>query len=376
MTDAAARFETVLRFAAARGISDIHVKPHQKPLYRRMGQLISRKDEPTYDEVELGKVARDLVPARLAARFDAGLDVCFAHSLVGSGRFRVTLLRQNGAAGIVVRVVPAKVSSLRELNLPKNLALWCQPQSGLVLVCGAHGSGRSSTWAALVEQINTSAAGSRHIVTIEDPIEALIDDKTALVRQRELGTDTPDLPSALQGAARQDVDVVAIAEWTPDAFEAALSLCEEGRLVLASLPAAGTVAALRRIVEHDGRPHEAALRRRLARVLVGAVAQTLVVQADGQSRVPATEVLVGTAVVSEFLRSDADFDKLERIMAEDRSVGMHTLDQSLFELMQSGRIALDAGLAAARRPEELRAHVAGARAVAMTAHTTSEPPLF
>ncbi len=376
MTDAVVRFEAVLRFAASRGISDIHVKPQQRTLYRRMGQLISRKDEPTFSEIELGEVAHALVPKSCAAQYDAGSDVCFAHSLVGSGRFRVTLLHQHGAAGIVVRLVPAKVASLRELNLPKSLAAWCQAPSGLVLCCGTRGSGRSATWAAMVEQINTSATGSRHVVTIEDPIEALFDDKTALVRQREIGSDTPDLPSALRGAARQDVDVIAIAEWTPDGFEAALTLCEEGRLVVAALPAVGPVQALRRIVEHAGQPQEAVLRRRLSRVLIGAVGQTLVPQADGQGRVPATEVLVACPAVGEFLRSDAEFDRLERVMAEDRSYGMHTLDQALFELMQSGRVALDAGLAASRRPEELRSQVAGARATAMTALTTSDHPLF
>jgi len=376
MSDAVMRFEAVLRFAAARGISDIHVKPQQRTLYRRMGQLISRKDEPTFSEIELAEVAGTLVPKTLAAPYEAGTDVCFAHSLVGSGRFRVTLLHQSGATGVVVRLIPAKVASLRELNMPKTLAAWCQPASGLVLCCGAHGSGRSATWAALVEQMNTSAVGSRHIVTIEDPIETLFDDKTALVRQREIGSDTLNLPSALQGASRQDVDVIAIAEWTPDGFEAALTLCEEGRLVVAALPATGVVLGLRRIIERAGQAQESALRRRLARILVGAVAQTLVPQADGQGRLPATEVLVANPAVSDFLRSDAEFDRLERVMADNRTAGMHTLDQSLFEWMQTGRVALDAGLAAARRPEELRAQMAGARATATTALTTNDHPLF
>lgn len=376
MSDVSVRLEAVLRFAAARNISDIHIKPRQRPLYRRIGLLISRKDEPTFDDAELAELAGQLLPPHLAEQHRAGQDVTFAHSLVGSGRFRITLLRQNGAAGIVVRPIPAKVASLRELNLPKALSAWCQPMSGLVLVTGARGSGRSATWAALVEQINTSAAGSRHIVTIEDPIEALFDDKTALVRQRQIGTDTPDLASALQGAARHDVDVVAIAELTPQAFAPALALCEEGRLVLASMPAAGAVDAVRRIVEHQGPANEAQLRRRLARVLVGAVAQKLVVQVDGQGRLPATELLIGCQPVCDFLRSEVDLDRIERVMSEDRNAGMYALDQSLYDLMHTGRIALDAGLAAARRPEELRVLMTGSRSAGFAAVTGGEQPLF
>ena len=227
------RFEQVLRFASTRGIAEVHIKPGQRPLYRRSGALISRKDEATFSEADLDEVAAGLVPGAWLAQWEAGHDVTFPRGVVGCGRFRVTAFRQRGAVGLVVHVVPAKAQALRELNLPKVLGTWALLPRGLVIIAGPPGSGRSVTWQALIEHINTVAPQPRHVMTLEDPIEVLFDDKMAFIRQRELRTDTGDLAAALSHIARMDCDVVAIGDLPADHLESAIALAEQGRLVLA-----------------------------------------------------------------------------------------------------------------------------------------------
>lgn len=360
MSDVLPRFESVLRFASTRGISDVHIKPNQRPIYRRLGGLISRKDEPTFNELELDEVTRSLAPPALQARWLAGAEVTFAYGLVGCGRFRVSLLRQRGSTGVAVRVVPAKVATLRELNLPKVIGNWCTQPGGLIVVTGGSGSGRSATWAALVEHVNTASTGPRHVVTLEDPIEALFDDKMAFIRQREVGVDCATLAAGLRTVARQDADVVAVGDLPPEVALDAIALAEDGRLVIAGMVGGSPVEALRRMLDAAG-PQRDSLRARLARRLRGVVAQQLVTSADGKTRMPATEVLAVTPTVADFLRGGTELDALHGLMEQGRALGMHTLDQSLLELVQSGQASLDMAMAVARRPDELRDRVSTIR---------------
>ncbi len=353
------RFEQVLRFASTRGIAEVHVKPGQRPLYRRSGALISRKDEATFSEADLDEVAHGLVPGAWLPHWSSGADVTFAHGVVGCGRFRVTLLRQRGAVGIVVHVVPAKAQALRELNLPKILGSWALLPRGLVILAGPPGSGRSTTWQALVEHINTVAANPRHIVTVEDPIEVLFDDKMAFIRQRELHTDTADIASALGHMARMDCDVVAIGDLPPEHLESAIALAEQGRLVLAVVAGGPPVEWLRQTLARLDPARREPFRQRLAAQLKAVSYQKLVPTADGKGRVPAMETATLTPQMADVLRGAGDVSAIQPLIDQGRGTGCQTLDQHLVDLAHAGTIAVDQALLASEQPDVLRNRIAG-----------------
>lgn len=355
-----ARFDGVLRFSSARGVSDIHVKAGQRPVYRRHGELISRKDEPAFSDADLDAIAASLLPARLAARYAQDGDATFALGLVGGGRFRVSITRQRASASFAVRVLPARVASMRELNVAKQIAPWALFRNGLVLVAGAPGAGRTATWLALLEHVNTAAPGPRHVVTLEDPIEVVLDDKIAFIRQRELDVDLADVRTALRELRRHDVDVIGVDELPADALVEALDVAE-GSLVIAVVPGEGPIEALRLLLERTDPARRELVRQRLALRLRGVTSQVLVPTADGKSRLPAMQVLVPTPQVAEHLAANGDLDGLRILMDQGRPHGMQTLDHALFELVQSGQVAVDAAVQHALWPDQLRGRLGSMR---------------
>jgi twitching motility protein PilT len=362
MTEALARFDAILRFAVVRGISDVHLKPGQRPSYRRQGGLMSRKDETLCLDSDLDELARALVPARLQDAFAREGQATFVHGLVGAGRFRITALRQRGQCGLHARTLPQRVATLRELNLPKPLSNWAlQPGGGLVIVAGSAGSGRTATWAALVEHVNTSASAPQHLITLEDPSEVSFDDKLALVRQREVGVDVPDAAAGIDAALRVDADAVALDPLPPSLLGKALHAAEQGRLVIAVLPGADAVDALQSAVFALPQGVREAARSSLARRLRGAVSHALVATVDGKGRVPAADVVCGGPHVAEVVRTGADFEPLRAIQERNRSHGMQTLDHALLDLVHAGQITVEAAVAAARNPDGLRDRLASSR---------------
>ncbi len=357
------RFEQVLRFASTRGIAEVHVKPGQRPLYRRSGALISRKEESVFTEADLDEIAAGFVPGAWLDDWSAGRDVTIPRGVVGCGRFRVTLFRQRGAVGIVVHVVPAKAQALRELNLPKVLGTWAVLPRGLVIVAGPPGSGRSVTWQALIEHINTVAQQPRHVVTLEDPIEVLFDDKMAFIRQRELRTDAGDFPAALTHVARMDCDVVAFGDLPADHLESALALAEQGKLVLAVVTGGPPVDWIRQALARVEPSRREPFRQRLAAQLKGISWQKLVPTADGKARVPAVETVTFSPQMADLLRTSSDAGALQPLIDQARGVGCHSLDQSLIDLAHAGTIAVDQALLASEQPDLLRSRIAGVSAV-------------
>ncbi len=356
------RFEQVLRFASTRGIAEVHVKPGQRPLYRRSGALISRKDETTFSDADLDEIAAGLVPGAWLDDWSAGRDVTFPRGVVGCGRFRLTLFRQRGAVGIVAHVVPSKAQTLRELNLAKILGNWALLPRGLVILAGPPGSGRSVTWQALIEHINTVAPQPRHVLTLEDPIEVLFDDKLAFIRQRELRTDTGDLTVALGHIARMDCDVVAIADLPPEHLGAAVTLAEQGRLVLAVVAGGPPIDWLRQTLARQEPAQREPFRQRLAAQLRGISFQKLVPTADGKARVPALETVTFTPQMAELLRGAGDVAALQPLIDQARGQGCQTLDQSLVDLAHAGTIAVDQALLASEQPDALRTRITGVTA--------------
>ncbi|MBM3658542.1 MAG: PilT/PilU family type 4a pilus ATPase [Actinobacteria bacterium] len=343
--------DQLLQHAVEQRASDIHVKVGSRPFLRVDGALRQTPFEVVEPE-ETERLALGIMPPRRAERFRHGLEADFVYSAPGRGRFRVSAFRQRGWVGLVMRRVIASPPGFDALGLPPGVQRLTDSASGLVLVTGLAGSGRTSTLASILDQINQHRA--RHIVTIEDPIEVLHPDKHSIVTQREVGTDTESFHEAILHALRQDPDVLFVSR-LQDAptTRAALEAADVGHLVFASLPTVSATDTVTQIIEMFP-PHERPqVRGLLARALRGIVCQRLLSRAGGRGRVPAVEVLVVNSVAAEAL-AEGKVDRLERIMHEGEYYDMQTFDQSLSALYRRGVIEREAALHHATSAPALR----------------------
>lgn len=356
MSDSVERFEGILRFAAERQISDVHIKAGQRPLYRRIGRLISRREEPSFDADALTEVAQRVLTPEEAGAFNKGISQTSTYGLIGVGRFRVHVSRQRGGIAIAVRVLPSRPPVLRELRLPPPVASLCNVEAGLVLLVGGRGEGRTTTAAAMIDAINTTSAQARQIATIERPVEINFDDKLAWIVQRGVDVDCPSAAAGVRDALDSDADVIVIHEVEDAAtLEAALAGAEAGKLVIAGVNAVDIAAALRRLEALVGADALPQMRARLAPQLVGAVSQRLIISADGQRMLPAVEILLSSPQVYQIIRGGHDPAALYDIMAASSTVGMQTIDQSLHDMIKARAVAPDAAMPYAMRPQELTA---------------------
>ena len=346
--------------------SDLHLKAGAEPRVRVHGHLEVAPFPPLTTDVMISMAAAVLPEAR-AADFARTNEADAGISVDGLGRFRVNVYRQRGTIAMVLRRVPSLVPGFDQLGVPPVVEVLASEVRGLVLVTGPTGSGKTTTAAAMIDHVNRTRAVN--IVTIEDPIEFVFDDRLAIVNQREIGTDTGGFSEAMRRVLRQDPDVIFIGEMRDaHTVRAALSAAETGHLVLSTLHTADTVETVNRIVDFFPSSQHRQVRLSLATSLRGIVSQRLLERADGAGRVPAVEVLVNTGRVADrILEPDTGGDTLHEILARGEFYGMQSFDQSLFGLHRAGLVSRRDALAAATNPHDLglalqRAGVAPARA--------------
>lgn len=332
--------------------SDLHLKPGAAPHVRVDGQLRAGPFDPLAPgsvEALAAEVLDEGRQAELAAHGQTSTGL----SVPGIGRFRVAVHRQRGSLAMVVRRVPPEIPKLDEIGLPIQVERFTEEDSGLVLISGPPGSGKTTTVAALIDRINKTRAC--HILTIEDPIEVLHADGRALVTQREVGTDTESYADALHAGLRQDADVIFVAELA-DAATAreALTAAEVGHLVIATMRASTTADTITRLIDLFPLPEQDLARQSLVSVLRGIATQRLLERADGKGRTPAVEVLVGTSKVVDCIADPDRLGELERVLADGQYHGMQTLDQALLELVRDGLVSTRDALAGSSNPEDLR----------------------
>jgi twitching motility protein PilT len=268
-------------------------------------------------------------------------------------RFRVSAFRQRGRVGLVLRRVVPGVPGLEALGLPPTVGALVEANAGLVLVTGLAGSGRTSTMAAMVDQVNTSAC--RHIVTIEDPIEVLHADKTSIIDQREVGADVSSVAEALTRVVRQDPDVIVVGELAdPVSARRVLEAADTGHLVLAGMATGGAAEAVDRLVDWFPHDRHAAARTVIARSLRGVVCQRLLTRAGGRGRVVAPEILVGNGAVADAITEGRAADRLELLMRDGEYYGMQTFDQAIADLYVRGLVSRDVALTHATNGPALR----------------------
>jgi twitching motility protein PilT len=338
------------------GGSDLHLTVGAPPVVRVQGELRRLPGAPALNGSEVRRLVLGVLTQRQRERFLEVGELSTSHAIPGKGRFRVSAFVQRDSVGAVLRLVPAEIPSIDDLGLPDEVAEWTQQRRGLVLVCGPHGSGISTTLAALVDRINRER--SAHILTIEEPIEFLHRHHKGIVNQREVGEDTASFETGLRHALRQDPDVLVVGE-LPDveSIRLALGAAETGHLVLATVRTMDAVQTVERIVDVFPADQQQQVRVQLATTLRGIVVQQLV-PAVGGGVALATEVLLPTATVVECIRA-GDSANLAKAMLGGATSGMGTMDQSLAALVQEGIVDPDVAADRAVDPTELRYLLSG-----------------
>ena len=347
-----AQLEELLTYLHEIRGSDLHLKPGAVPHVRVDGQLkVTPFEAPAPGEVEA--LAATILDAARQDDLATTGEANTGFSVSGLGRFRVALHRQRGSLAMVVRRVPPEIPDLDELGLPPQVERFTEEEKGLVLITGPPGSGKTTTVAALIDRINRER--SCHILTIEDPIEVLHADQQAIVTQREVGSDTAGYAAALRTGLRQDADVIFVGELLDaETARAALTAAEVGHLVISTMRASGTADTITRLVDLFPATEQAQARHSLVATIRGVVSQKLLERADGRGRVPAVEVLTGTAKVIDCIADPIRIHELEQVLADGQYHGMQTLQQALVDLVKDGMISQQDALAASTRPEDLR----------------------
>ena len=342
----------ILKVAVKGGASDIHLKSGLPPMFRVDGALVPLKNGERMMPDELTNIAASIMSSVQKTRFEESREADLAYGVAGLGRFRVNVFQQRGSIGIVFRVIPFGVKTAEQLHLPPVIQKIARENRGLVLVTGTTGSGKSTTLAAMIEQINSERTS--HIMTIEDPIEFLIRDRRSIVNQREIGVDTHSFSNALRAALRQDPDVILVGEMRDfETIEIALTAAETGHLVMSTLHTLDATETINRIISVFPPYQQKQVRLQLATILKAVVSQRLVPRADGNGRVPALEVLVSTAFVRECI-GDKDRTKEipEAISKGYTTYGMQTFDQSLMQLVKDELVTYDEALKHVTNPDD------------------------
>ena len=341
--------ERVLRLMSEKTASDVYLSANSPILIKINGQLLQLSDQPLTHAQPRQLLAELLTPSQLEELDDTG-ELNVGVGIPGIGSFRLSAFKQRGTIAAVFRCIPFVIPTLESLNVPASLNTMVLEKRGLILMVGATGAGKSTTLAAMLEQRNQQLAG--HILTIEDPIEFLFNNKKSVVNQREVGRDTQSLQIGLRNALRQAPDCILIGEIRDrETMTAAISYALSGHLVLSTLHANNSYHALGRILSFYTPEARPALLADLAAGLKAVVSQRLV-RATAGGRVPAVEVMHNTKLISELIEK-GDFSGIKEAMEKSLAEGSQTFEQDLARLINTGVIARDEGLAFADSPTNL-----------------------
>jgi len=348
----------LLRQMTSLEASDLHLRVGVPPVYRIHGDLKRVKMDPVTQQ-DMENMLHGMLTNAQRERFDREMELDFALQLKSGERFRVNLFHQRETFATAFRLINTDIPNFNELNLPKVVKDISDLRRGLVLVTGVTGSGKSTTLAAMIDYINNSRA--ENIITIEDPIEYLHTSKNSIVAQREIGIDTFSYSEALRRAMRQDPDVVLVGEIRDaDTMQIALQAADTGHLVLSTLHTLDALQTIYRILSFFPPHQHQEIRLVLSSVLQAIISQRLIPRSDQPGRVPAVEVLVGTAAVRECIVTPEKTAGVKDLIAEGAvQYGMQTIDQSLFYFYRRGIISLETALTYATNPDDFKLRVAG-----------------
>jgi len=346
-----------LLYVVDREGSDLHLKVPSPPVARIHGQLAPIPGYEPIQQEDTERVLHHMLNEKQIAEFEDEDEIDFAYAIAGLARFRVNAFRQRGAISIALRVIPYSVKTATELGLPPAITALAEEERGLILLTGTTGSGKSTTLAAIIDHINSTR--SRHIVTIEDPIEYLHGDKRSIINQREVGTDTVSFKRAMRRVLRQDPDVILIGEMRDEeTVRSALSAAETGHLVLSTVHTLDAPETVNRIIDFFPLHEQSQARAMLAGTLKGVVSQRLVPTPDGNGRVAVCEILRMTGRARDMIMDPDETARLREVIQEGEYYGMQTFDQALLRHYQAGRVSMQDAVRVASSPHDFKLLVA------------------
>jgi twitching motility protein PilT len=353
------KIDELLKAAVEKKSSDLHLKVGNNPIIRVDGHLAPIETSPKITQEDAIAVAFSIMNNQQKQRFKERSEIDLAYSSPGLGRFRVNIFQQRGTIGLVFRVIPTKILTVEELDLPPVVEKLAMEPRGLLLVTGTTGSGKSTTLAAMVDYVNRNR--TCNIVTIEDPIEFLHRDRKSIVNQREVGADTESFSVALRSALRQDPDVILVGEMRDfETISTALVAAETGHLVMSTLHTLDAVETINRIIAVFPPYQQKQIRLQLAAVIKGIISMRLVPRSDGAGRVPAVEIMIGTQTVKECIIDPDKTRKIHDVIAAGSTqYGMQTFDQSLYSLYQKRLVTYEEALQWCTNPDDFALKVKG-----------------
>jgi twitching motility protein PilT len=350
---------TILREGVERGASDVHLKVGVPPVFRVTGKLIRWDDVGIIDRDGMLVLTQELLTDFHVDRLKQNLQVDVGYGHPELGRFRVNVFYQRGDVQAALRLIPPRVKRVAELNLPPVVERIASENRGLILVTGTTGSGKSTTLAAMIDHINRSA--TKHVITVEDPIEYLHRDELSMVTQREIGADCIEFAMGLKGALRQDPDVILVGEMRDlETIETAILAAETGHLVMSTVHTLDATETITRVISAFPEHGRGQARLVLASILKGVVSQRLVPRADGEGMVPAVEVMISTGLVRECIQDPERTRELRDVIAKGHTTyGMQTFDQSLMQLWRDDLITFEEAMAQASNPDDFALRARG-----------------
>ena len=349
---AMATLPELLKTLVERDGSDLHIATNTPPQIRVHGHL-ERLEMDDLQPADTKQLVYSVLTDVQKKRFEESNELDFSFGIRGLARFRCNIFTQRGAVGAVYRLIPEKIRSLQDLNLPPVLGNLAERPRGLVLITGPTGSGKSTTLAAILDKINTER--HEHILTIEDPIEYIHQHKGCLVNQREVHSDTNSFGNALRAALREDPDVVLIGEMRDlETVEAALRIAETGHLTFGTLHTNSAAQTINRIIDIFPASQQSQVRTQLSLVLEGIVCQALLPRADGKGRAVSLEIMIPTPAIRNLIRDDKIHQIYGAMQTGQEKLGMQTANQSLASLYQRRLVTLDAVLNASSNKDELQ----------------------
>ncbi len=349
----------VLSAAVRVKASDIHLRTRNHPILRVDGSLRAIRELPPLSPETMESMARGIMSPRQQAIFEQSHQVDLSIGFKDIGRVRANVFFQRGSISMVLRVISANIPTPAELRLPDIVAGFIRAERGLVLITGATGSGKSTTLAALINEINLNR--SEHIITIEDPVEFLFTEKRSIISQREVGVDTVSFADAMRAAMREDPDVILLGEMRdPETIEIAMTAAETGHLVFSTVHSPAAAETVSRIITSFPPEAQVSIRAKLAQNLRGVVSQRLVPHKSGQSRVVACEVMTVSALAREYMLDPLKIKELAELIKKGTiAEGMMSFDASLLDLYRRGEIDEETALQNATSPTDLKLKLEG-----------------
>jgi twitching motility protein PilT len=345
--------EQALRQLVERQGSDLHLKVGSRPLFRVDGNLAPDAEGPVLSEEDTEQALKTLLgDESKLEEFAVEHEVDFSFEIADVARYRVNAFRQRGVISMACRAIPHRINTIEELSLPDVVRVLAEEERGIVLLTGTTGSGKSTTLAAMIDHMNTTTA--KHVVTIEDPIEFVHEDKRSVINQREVGMDTSSFQRALRRVLRQDPDVILIGEMRDEeTVRAALSAAETGHLVLSTIHTVDAVESINRMLDFFPPHQHGQARSMIAGTIRGVISQRLVPGANG-GRVAACEILCMTGRVRDMIVDPAQTGKLSEVIAGGGYYGMQTFDQALYGHLKEGRVSFDDAMKVASSPADFK----------------------